>query len=163
MTRTAASTQPSSSIPRSDEEEIRSLIGDQFDSLDWAPGGDGDWRRFEDGFLSGAQLFGAKRPAHPQSAQDFTSRLKRLRDEGVLTAFSEKGVGCQVQVIGSIAVAVAGCEMTENGTEVTRDVSMFLLVKNPEGWSLAEEAWEVVDQIPYAIDAAGLRTSGDER
>ena len=153
--------QISTSLHGGDEEEIRSLIRAQFDSIDWAPGRDGDWPRFEAGFLSGAQLFGAKRPARSQSAQDFTARLKRLRDDGVLEEFSEKGVGCEVHVIGSVAVAVAGCEMTENGTEVTRDVSMFLLVRNPEGWRIAAQAWDVVEDIPSAFAAAGLRTDGE--
>lgn len=163
MTRTAAPTRASGSTDRRDEEAIQSLISAQFGSLDWAPGRDGDWRRFEDGFLSTAQLFGAKRPANPQTAQDFTSRLKRLRDDGVLTSFSEKGVGCQVHVIGSIALAVAGCEMTENGAEVTQDVSMFLLVRNPEGWRIAAQVWDVVEDIPSAFNEAGLRSPGDER
>lgn len=114
-----------------DEGQIRDLIRSQFDSIDWTPGRDGNWGRFEKGFLPAAQLFGAKRPAGPHSARDFTDRLKRLRGEGVLESFSEKGVGCEVFVIGNIAIAAAGCEMTENGSEVTRDVSVFLLVKNP--------------------------------
>ena len=153
--------QTSTSLHGSDEEEIRSLIRAQFDSLGWAPGRDGDWLRFEEGFLSTAQLFGAKRPAQPQSAQDFTARLKGLRDDGVLREFREKGVGCEVHVIGSVAVAVAGCEMTENGDEVTRDVSMFLLVRNPQGWRIAAQAWDVVEDIPSAFAAAGLRTDGE--
>ena len=148
---------------RGDEEEIRSLIRAQFDSIDWAPGRDGDWPRFEAGFLRAAQLFGAKRPARPQSAQDFTARLKRLRDDGVLKEFSERGVGCEVHVVGSIAVAVAGCEMTENGAAVTRDVSMFLLVRNPEGWRIAAQAWDVVEDIPSAFASAGLRSSGERQ
>ena len=154
--------QTSTSFHGGDEEEIRSLIRAQFDSIDWAPGRDGDWQRFEAGFLPSAQLFGAKRPARAQSAQDFTARLKRLRDDGVLREFSEKGVGCEVHVIGSVAVAVAGCEMAENGAEVTRDVSMFLLVRNPEGWRIAAQAWDVVEDIPSAFAAAGLRTNGEE-
>lgn len=141
---------------RADEDQIRALIRAQFDSIDWAPGRDGDWSRFEEGFLPLAQLFGAKRPAQPHSARDFTDRLKRLRSEGVLESFSEKGVGCEVFVIGKVAIAAAGCEMTENGGEVTRDVSAFLLVKNPEGWRIAAQAWDIVDDIPAAFAAAGL-------
>lgn len=155
--------QTSTSRHDGDEQEIRSLIRAQFDSIDWAPGRDGDWPRFEAGFLSTAQLFGSKRPAQPQSAQEFTARLKRLRDDGVLKEFSEKGVGCEVHVIGSVAVAVAGCEMTENGDEVTRDVSMFLLVRNPDGWCIAAQAWDVVEDIPSAFAAAGLRAGGEGR
>ena len=165
MTRTTPSTLTSTSTstsPRSgDEEAIRSLIRAQFDSIDWAPGRDGDWLRFEAGFLPAAQLFGAKRPARPQSARDFTARLKGLRDDGVLKEFSEKGIGCEVHVVGSVAVAVAGCEMTENGADVTRDVSMFLLVRNPEGWRIAAQAWDVVEDIPSAFASAGLRSGGE--
>lgn len=148
-------TTPGSS-PSSDGDEIRALIHAQFDSLDWSPGRDGDWLRFENGFLPGAQLFGARRPAQPHSGRDFTDRLKWLREDGTLAAFSEKGVGCAVYVVGSVAVALAGCEMTGNGTDVTRDVSAFLLVKNPEGWRVAAQAWDLVDDIPAAFAAAGL-------
>ena len=51
--------------------------------------------------------------------------------------------------------------MTENGADVTRDVSMFLLVRNPEGWRIAAQAWDVVEDIPSAFAAAGLRTNGE--
>ncbi len=107
--------------------------------------------------MPGAQLWPARRPAGPQSALDFATRLQRLRDEGTLESFSEKGVGCEVFVVGSVAIAVAGCEMTENAGKVTRDVSAFLLVKNAEGWRIAAQAWDIVDDIPAAFAAAGLR------
>lgn len=40
-----------SSAPRCDVDEIRSLIGNRYDSLDRASGRDCDWRGFEDGLL----------------------------------------------------------------------------------------------------------------
>lgn len=156
MTRTVLPTPTSAPLRSRDEEEIRSLIRAQFDSLNWTPDRDGDWLRFETGFIPAAQLFAAKRPAGPQSAHDFTVRLKGLRDDGVLKEFSEKGIGCAVHVFGSVAMAAAGCEMIENGASVTRDVSLFLLVKNPEGWRIAAQAWDVVEDIPSAFASAGM-------
>lgn len=148
------STPPSSSA---EEQEIRALIQAQFDAVDWEPGRDADWRRLYKGFVPGAQLWPARRPAAPQSALDFATRLQRLRDEGALESFSEKGVGCNVFVFGNVAIAAAGCEMTENEGAVTREVSVFLLVRDSDGWRIAAQARDIVDDIPAALTAAGLR------
>ena len=140
-----------------DEMEIRALIRSQFDAIDWDPGRDADWRRLYKGFMLGAQLWPARRPAAPQSALDFATRLQRLRAEGTLESFSEKGVGCEVFVVGNAAIAAAGCEMTGNAGAVKHDVRLFLLVKDTDGWRIAAQAWDVVDDIPAAFAAAGLR------
>ena len=73
-----------------------------------------------------------------------------------MDSFTETGVGCQVWVFGNMAVAIAGCEMTENGSSITRDVSGFLLVKRDDGWRIAAQAWDMVDDIVEAFDRAGL-------
>ena len=146
---------PSTEIS-TNEDIIRALIKAQFDSIDWAPGRDADWRTVHRGFEPGAQLWPARRPARPQSSADFADRLRKLRDDGTLESFSERGAGCHVWVIGNIAIALAGCEMVENGSAVTRDVSGFLLVKEGEKWRIAAQAWDYVDDIPSALAAAGL-------
>jgi hypothetical protein len=46
-------------------------------------------------------------------------------------------------VFGNVAVALGACEMLENGTEVTRDVSAFLLVKNEGEWSIVAQAGDL--------------------
>ena len=139
-----------------DEAAIRDLIASQFDAITWAPGSRADWRTVYRGFAHGAQLWPARRPPVPQSALDFTTRLQRLRDEGAMDSFTETGVGCKVWVFGNMAVAIAGCEMTENGSSITRDVSGFLLVKRDDGWRIAAQAWDMVDDIVEAFDRAGL-------
>ena len=58
-----------------------------------------------------------------------------------------------------MAVALAGCEMTENGTGITHDVSGFLLVRGQEGWRIAGQAWDYVDDIADAFEGTGLRAT----
>ena len=143
-----------------DEDVIRALIKAQFDSIDWAPGRDADWRTVLRGFELGAQLWPARRPAQPVPPAGFVDGLRKLRGDGMLESFTEKGGGCHVWIIGNVAVALAGCEMVENGSTVTRDVSGFLLVKDGEGWRIAAQAWDYVDDIPAAFAAAGLGEDG---
>ena len=150
---------PSTEIS-TDEVAIRALIEAQFDSIDWAPGRDADWQTVHRGFEPGAQLWPARRPARPRSPAEFTDRLRKLRDDGTLESFTEKGAGCHVRVVGNVAVALAGCEMVENGSTITRDVSGFLLVKEGEDWRIAAQAWDYVDDIPAAFAAAGLGEDG---
>ncbi len=140
-----------------DEKAIRALIAAQFASLNWSDGQDGKWTQFKAGFLGSAQLYPASRPAQAQTAPEFVSRLQRLMSDGTLRTFNERGVGCAVFIVGNVAIALAGCEMTENGTQVTKDVSAFLLVKNPDGWLIAAQAWDIVDDIPAVFNAAGLQ------
>ena len=58
--------------------------------------------------------------------------------------------------MGNIALALAGCIMLENGKKLTEDVSGFLLIKDHEGWRIAAQAWDYVDNIEAAFEAAGL-------
>lgn len=81
----------------------------------------------------------------------------------MLTAFSVTGFGRQIHVIGFIDMAVAGSEMTEKRGEMTRDATVFSLVKNSRGWGLADQVCDVVEDIPSACLLVGLRYSGDER
>lgn len=137
-----------------DHQAIRALIATQFESLAWTPKQDGDWERFGASFLPCAHLFDSRRPAQPQSVTDFIMRMRGLRDDGTLANFSEKGNGCEIVIIGNIAVALAGCEMTENCSQVTRDISALLLVKDPDGWKIAAQAWDIVCDIEEAFSDA---------
>ena len=143
-----------------DEDTIRALIQAQFDGIDWAPGRDADWRTVLRGFKQDAQLWTARRPARPQSSNDFTERPRTLRDDETLQSFAGKGPTCHIWIVGNVAIALAGCEMVENGSTVTRDVSGFLLVKDGEEWRIAAQAWDYVDDVPAVFDAAGLRDGG---
>ena len=79
-----------------------------------------------------------------------------LRADGRIMVFEEKGVGLHIWVAGKVAVAMAGCEMHENRTDVTEDISAFLLVKNPDGWAIAAQAWDILPSIIEAFSATGL-------
>ena len=142
-----------------DEVAIRALIAAQFEGIRWSPESSADWRTVHRGFAPGAQLWPARRPPVPQSALDFTSRLRRLREEG-LNRFTETGVGCHVWIVGNMAVALAGCEMVEGDSGVTRDISGYLLVKHDDEWRIAAQAWDLVDDIEAAFAAAGLPSGG---
>ena len=51
-------------------------------------------------------------------------------------------LGTEIHVFGNVAVALAVCEMTENGTEVNRSVEMLLLIKNAGVWQIVSQAWD---------------------
>ncbi len=122
---------------------IKEVVGAQLRSLEWAPGKDADWATFRNGFLPGAMLFPAARPVQPQMVEHFVDRMNRLRANGTLGSFEETPLGCVVSVFGNVAVAMAGCEMLENGKTVTRDVSGFLLVRDGGCWRIAAQAWDM--------------------
>jgi hypothetical protein len=53
-------------------------------------------------------------------------------------------LGTHVGVFGNVAVALAACENTENGSTVTRNVEALLLVKDGT-WKIAAQAWDKAD------------------
>jgi len=124
-----------------DHRAIQSIIARQFNSLDWAPGGSGDWDTFASDFFPGASLYPAARPAKRQTVDEFLERIKALAKTKLLT-FKEALLGHQIIVFGNVAVAVAGCELTENNTEVNRQVEMMLLVKDGNAWQIVAQAWD---------------------
>lgn len=101
------------------------------------------WRLgcLHDRLLPGAPLYAAARPVKSQSAQDFVDRMKGLAGTK-LRSFAEAVLGVEVRVFGNVAVAVAGCEITENDADVTRGVEMLLLVKDAGAWWIAAQAWD---------------------
>ncbi len=130
-----------------DEEQIKGIIQAQFSALKWGADIKPNWPNFEAGFTEEAYLIPAKRPAKPISIFDFIQRMEGLRKDGSLESFSEQEKGTFIKVVGNIAIALAGCEMTENKAEVTKDISAFLLVKTNGEWSIAAQAWDVVEDF----------------
>ena len=144
---------------RQDRAEISQLIARQFRALCWDETTPADVEALTSAYLPDAQLYASARPANPQSAQQFADRMTNLRNTGTIPVFHETGRGLHIWIVGAIAVALAGCEMHENRTDVTEDISAFLLVRNPEGWVIAGQAWDILPSITAAFAANGLDDS----
>jgi hypothetical protein len=106
-----------------------------------AAGTSGAWAAFMADFLPGAPLYAAARPVKAQTAEAFVERMKGLA-EAKLRSFAEAVLGVEVRIFGNVAVAVAGCEITENDADVMRGVEMMLLVKDAGLWRIAAQAWD---------------------
>ncbi|HWV81997.1 MAG TPA: hypothetical protein VNZ50_11240 [Hyphomicrobiaceae bacterium] len=124
-----------------DVAAINGLIARQFASLRWKAGGAPALDDFAADFLPGAMLFASARPVCAQSIGQFAERMNGLVGT-TLKSFNEEVIGIRVHVFGNIAVAIAACENTENGTEVNRNVEMMLLVKDGGEWKIAAQAWD---------------------
>src|SRR5919107_6418297 len=126
---------------RDDVRAIEALIARQFGSLTWTPGASADWDAFAADFFPEASLYPAARPATRQTVEAFIERMKGL--EGTkLRSFEEAVLGTEIHVFGNVAVALAACEMTENGADVQRGIEMLLLIKNAGAWQIAAQAWD---------------------
>jgi hypothetical protein len=128
-------------MTKHDSEAIRHLIARQFNSMCWTPNNSADWKAFAADFAPFAALYPATRPAQAQTVECFVERMKTLA-ETTLHTFFEAPLGAAVHVFGNIAVAAAGCEMTENGTKVNRGVEMMLLLKDEGVWKVVAQAWD---------------------
>ena len=126
-----------------DVATIKELIRSQFRSLAWTRDEDAEWAAFAQGFFPGATLFPAARPVKPQTVDQFVDRMRRLRAEGKLVSFEETPLSCTVSVFGNVAIAFAACEMLENGSTRTRDVSAIVLVRDNGTWRIVAQAWDV--------------------
>lgn len=124
-----------------DEDEIRALIGNHFESMRWSPGVEPDWSRFRQDFLPGALLCGAARPAHARPLDGFIERMEQVARKN-LRSFEEHTRGMKILRFGNVAVVLAMSEMLENGTDVNHDISGYLLVKSEGRWSIAAHAWD---------------------
>lgn len=124
-----------------DAQAIRALIADHFRGLRWTPGTRADWPAFTADFLPEALLFPAARPVRAQSVDAFTTRMDGLA-RGTLRSFEETTLGMDIRVFGTVAVVLAASAMVENDSEVNRDVSGFLLVKDQGRWRIAAHAWD---------------------
>ena len=125
-----------------DVRAIEALIARQFASLSWAPGTSADWDGFAADFFPEASLYPAARPAKRQTVEAFIERMKGLAGTK-LRSLQEAVLGTEIHVFGNVAVAVAACEMTENGAEVNRGVEMLLLIKNEGAWRIVSQAWDM--------------------
>ena len=123
-----------------DEEAIRAIIERQFGSLNWNPTMPANWDAFLQDFLPDASLYPAARPARSQKPEEFVERMKGLATK--LRSFKEASLGCNIRIFGSIAIAVAVCQITENDTQVTRGIEMMLLVKTDSRWQIISQAWD---------------------
>ena len=82
-----------------------------------------------------------------------------------LRSFEEAVLGTEIHVFGNVAVALAGCEITENHAEVNRGVEMLLLVKNAGAWQIVSQAWDMEspsERIPRRL-LGGTRVSETRR
>lgn len=144
-----------------DISAIRELVSTQF-RLAWTRDEDADWVAFAQGFVPSASLFPAARPVKPQTVDQFIDRMKRLRTEGKLVTFKETPLGCSVNVFGNVAVAFAACEMLENRSTLTRDVSAMVLVRDSGTWRVVAQAWDVEtdsQRIPAHLASSETRKS----
>jgi hypothetical protein len=108
-----------------DEAAIRKVIAQQFGSLNWRPGTSGDWADF----MAGAPLYAAAARSKRRPPRKPSPRMRGLA-ASKLRSFAEAALGVEVRIFGNVAIAVAGCEITENDADVTRGVEMMLLVKD---------------------------------
>lgn len=128
--------------PQADDvEAIEALIARQFASLTWRPGTSANWDAFTNDFLADAPLYPAARPVRRQTAPAFIERMQGLAGT-TLTTFRERVLGTEIRIFGNVATAVAGCEITENDTQVSLGVEMLLLVKTDGAWRIAAQAWD---------------------
>ena len=125
----------------SDEDEIQTLIKDHFEAMRWNKVVEPDWDRFRRDFLPTAQLFGTARPAQPRTLESFIERMETVARAN-LESFEEHTGGMKIIRFGNIAVVLAMSELLENGTEISHDISGYLLVKSNDKWSIVAHAWD---------------------
>jgi hypothetical protein len=128
-----------------DIRAIKALIGAHFRGLRWTPTQRADWATFAADFLPDASLFPAARPVRRQTLDAFIVRMNGLA-QSTLRSFEETTLGMQILPFGNVAVVLSASEMVENGTQVNRDVSGFLLVKDEGKWHIAAHAWDHATQ-----------------
>jgi hypothetical protein len=123
-----------------DRRAIEAIIERQFASLGWSPGRSADWQAFAADFFPDASLYPAARPARRQTVEAFVERMQGLGTK--LRSFKETVLGTEIHIFGSVAVALAGCEITENEADVSRGVEALLLVKDEGAWRIVAQAWD---------------------
>jgi len=137
-----------------DHQAIGAIIERQFGSLNWSPDVPANWGAFLGDFLAGASLYPAARPAQVQEPQEFVERMQGLATTK-LRSFNEAVLGRKIHVFGNIAVAIAGCQITENERQLTRGVEMMLLVKTDDRWQIVAQAWDTEGESkPFPSDLA---------
>jgi hypothetical protein len=140
-----------------DRRAIEAIIRRQFASLCWSPARSPDWQAFAADFFPDASLYPAARPARRQKVEGFIDRMKGLVGTK-LRSFNETVLGTDIQIFGNVAVALAGCEITENGADVSRGVEALLLVKDADRWRIVSQAWDTEsDAKPVPAQLLGDR------
>ena len=91
-------------------------------------------------------------PVNPSNVSTFVSRMKAL-SEGSLKTLDERCVGCNIHLHGNVAVAMAICELTENGAYASHNIEAMLLVKNEGRWVIAAQGWDSVTDKSGISDA----------
>jgi Domain of unknown function (DUF4440) len=123
-----------------DRRAIEAIIERQFASLGWSPSRSAGWQAFAADFFPDASLYPAARPARRQTVDAFVERMKGLGRK--LRSFRESVLGTEIHIFGNVAVALAGCEITENDAEVSRGVEALLLIKDEGTWRIVSQAWD---------------------
>jgi hypothetical protein len=143
-----------------DRRAIEAIIERQFGSLNWSPGRSADWQAFTADFFPDASLYPAARPVRRQTVAEFIERMKGLAGTKLRT-FKERVLGSEIHIYGNVAMALAGCEITENGAEVSRGVEALLLVKDEGVWHIVSQAWDTESEtkpIPEYLGGGRDRT-----
>lgn len=125
-----------------DVAAIRAVIARQFESISWTADRPADWTAFADDFLPDATLFPAARPIAPKSVEAFVDRMKGVA-ASELNSLEEVVLSTKIQVFRNVAIAMAVCGMSENGSEPKRGVEAILLVKDQGRWRVAAQAWDM--------------------
>ena len=125
----------------SDDEEIKTLVGEHFEPMRWGDGADPDWDKFQEDFIEGAVLCGAARPAQSRSVESFVERMEKVARKN-LHSFEEHTRDMKIMRFGNIAVVLAMSELLENRSETSHDISGYLLVKSEGRWSILGHAWD---------------------
>lgn len=132
-----------SDVLEADERTVHVLIVAQFVALRWSSDTTPDFSSLLAGFIEGGRMYPVQRPLLEQTPAAFCARRDALRQSCTLATFEERVLGVRISVFGNLAIALAGCEMTENGNLTTRDVSGFLCLKDAGEWRIAAQAWDL--------------------
>ena len=141
------------------EDDVRTIeatIARQFANLNWRVGTSADWKAFAADFAPDATLYPSARPVRRQNVGEFVARMKSVAADKLHT-FHERLLGSEIRVFGNVAIAAAGCEITENGANVSRSVEMLLLVKDQDAGKIVAQAWDTENPskpIPRALLAS---------
>jgi hypothetical protein len=139
-----------------DSRAIAAIIERQFASLGWLPGKSADWQAFTADFFPDASLYPAVRPARRQTVDGFVERMKGLAGTK-LRSFKEDVLGTEIRIFGNVAVALAGCEITENDADVSRGVEAVLLIKDEGVWRIVSQAWDTESEAKPIPEHLGAR------
>jgi hypothetical protein len=137
---------------QADIAAIEAIVARQFASLNWQDNRGGDWSAFSEDFAEDASLYPAARPVRRQTVAGFVERMHGLA-KSTMRSFAERPLGSRILVYGNIAVALAGCEMTENDGRPARGVEALLLVKSGDRWEIVAQTWHMADdEHPFPDD-----------